>query len=182
MTMPGLQAGATTAAREEFAAARRRALIVGCGRRERRDDELGIRVAQELARRAVPGVMARATESPTDLLLDHDGAELLIVVDTVAASAALPRGGSLRWVIAGDPGVLRFRSSRSSHELGVVEAVRLGRDLALLPPEVWLYGIAGDDFGYGAPEPGMISRAHDLAERILADVAQWWTKAEMHHA
>ncbi len=158
-------------------------LIVGCGRRQRRDDQLGLRVAALLADDPPRGAVVLQSEAPgIDLLTGLSDQRLLVIVDAAhGAGEAGPgswrrstwqresgaRGGS--WI--GEwPGAARD----SSHLLGVADALRVGAALGTLPPEVWVYAIAGADFGYG-DELTAASRGAVLAvaHAIVADLGAW---------
>lgn len=163
------------------------ARVVGCGRHLRRDDQLGLCVAQRLAAHPRPSIQVTFSEAPgADLLTDLGDCGLLVVVDAVQHSSVLPAG---RWV--------RFEFDRSrvgriaapavggepSHFMGVNAALALGGELGILPPVVWVYAIAGRDFGYGdALSPGLATSVRQLARQIHQDMAAWLREAGRPHA
>jgi Ni,Fe-hydrogenase maturation factor len=58
--------------------------------------------------------------------------------------------------------------------LGVNYALKLGRDLKILPHTVWIYTVAGQDFDYGeGVSPGVEAAVRSVAERIRSDVTAW---------
>ena len=68
----------------------------------------------------------------------------MIVVDAVVSGS--PPGAIYRFD-AHDAGVpVRFSRSKSSHGLGVAEALALGRLFQELPPFLIIYGIEGEKF------------------------------------
>jgi hydrogenase maturation protease len=67
------------------------------------------------------------------------------------------------WFYPLPPG--RFR--RSTHSLGIAEAVELARALDRLPPRLTLYGIEGTCFDQGGhPSPEAVEAVERLARRI----------------
>lgn len=159
-----------------------RVLIIGCGRSHRRDDQLGLLVAERLSATLSSRARVLQTESPgADLLTELAGVELLIVID---AARGLPPGSWRRFerFPGADGSRLEFAGwdghPGSCHALGVADALVLGDRLGLLPREVWIYAVAGSDFGYGA-EISASARPliGDVAAAIAAGVASWCARA-----
>ncbi len=64
------------------------------------------------------------------------------------------------------------RGSVSSHGFGVAEAIGLARALGTLPPLCIVYAIEAAHFTPGAaPSSAVTQAAHEVAERILAELA-----------
>jgi hydrogenase maturation protease len=169
-----------------------RVLVVGCGRQCRRDDQAGLVLAHRLAERHLPGVRVVTTESPgTDLLTELAGVELLIIIDAAQAPAEA-RSATWRRLPIVEGGVDRIdtvmptidpRRSASSHHLGVREALSMGRDLAVLPPTVWIYAVPSTEFGYGERLSDSARKAVDeLTRRVPSDIAAWLAAAKVRHA
>lgn len=152
--------------------------VVGCGRGLRRDDQLGLRVAERLADLPLDGeVEVTTTEAPAaDVLLAAADVDLLVLIDAVAESPRLPAG---RWrrldllrPAAGDPQVIvPDRAAVSPHMLGLSAGLELAKRLGLLPPAVWLYVVAGRDFGYGEDLSAEVENAIDeVASAVRRDL------------
>lgn len=154
------------------------ARVVGCGRHYRRDDQLGLFVAQRLVAHSHPLIQVTYTEAPgADLLVDMRGCGLLVVVDAVQQCSELPAGHWIR-LDFGSPRGGRLApppfSGEPSHFMGVNSALALGGELGILPPNVWVYAIAGQDFGYGDTlSPGLACSVRRVSRRIHHDVAAW---------
>jgi Ni,Fe-hydrogenase maturation factor len=166
---------------------------VGCGRGLRRDDQLGLRLVEALAAAGLPAtVSVAATESPgTDLLDGLEQTALLIIVDAAAEREGFPAGActkidwtahfqSERRAKADERGrrpgnsVPSAQTRTTTHTLGVTTALELGDQLGVLPPEVWIYAVAGRDFGYGPGFSEAVEAGVDgIVERIRADVDAW---------
>jgi hydrogenase maturation protease len=59
---------------------------------------------------------------------------------------------------------------RSTHTLGVGEAIALATAIDRLPPRLVVYGIAGQRFGLGEPlSPSVQSVLAEVASRVLAE-------------
>ncbi|MCC6361374.1 MAG: hydrogenase maturation protease [Phycisphaerales bacterium] len=164
-------------------------LIIGCGRSSRRDDQFGLHVAARLAEAPPAGVRVLATEAPgADLLTNLEGIRLLVIVD------AAHGGETGRWrrlVFAGAGPIDRagalldvgLRSLHSSHLIGVAEALRIGEELEMLPPQIWIYAAAGEDFGYGEEMTGPVARAAgEVVWQIRSDVVEWQARRGLCHA
>lgn len=167
-------------------------LVVGCGRSHRRDDQIGLRVAELLSADPPEHARVLASEAPgTDILTEIADARLLVVVDAAApedcvapgewtrlalARANLPRSESLF-------AELRTSGASSTHALSVADALKVGERLGVLPPEVWVYAVAGGDFGYGDDLSERVRRSiEDVAARIRRDVREWSRRTEEAHA
>lgn len=164
-------------------------LIIGCGRSSRRDDQFGLHVAARLAETPPAGVRVLATEAPgADLLTNLEGIRLLVIVDAAHGGEA---GRWRRLVFAGAGTTNRagalldvgLRSLHSSHLIGVAEALHIGEELEMLPPQIWIYAVAGEDFGYGAEMSGPVARAAgEVLWQIRADVVEWQARRGLCHA
>lgn len=161
------------------APARPRVLIAGCGRAQRRDDQLGLLVAERLLRKPLRAVRIIQSQAPgVDLLSELADVGLLIVVD---AARGLPDGSWRRFELSppagrGDRLQLKGwnRHPGSCHSLSVADALIVGDELGILPPEVWVYALAGTDFGYGEElSPGAGRLVDDVAAAICAGIEAW---------
>ena len=170
-------------------------LVVGCGRRQRRDDQIGLAIARKLMARVKPGIVMRESESPAaDILTElegRSGVRLLVIIDAAVPGTAFAAGSLHRLVLGPQVGHSRVRildrhfgkGAPSSHQLGVAEALRLGDALGLLPRETWVYAIAGGDFGYGLAFSRPVHAAIDkIAERIAVEIETWLREWRARHA
>lgn len=136
-------------------------LILGLGNAFRRDDGVGIWVANHIAAASWRGVTARALNAgdTTAVLAAWEGAQTAYLVDAVRAEAApgtIVRLGSRQLASPNRPRFL------SCHGLGLEEAIALGWALGMLPERVIIYGIVGRDFEPGqglSPEVERAARA-----------------------
>lgn len=120
-------------------------VVVGCGNELVRGDDLGLRVVRRLAGRRLalpPGIAVKVVEAGTpglDLLYLLEGADKAVIVDAVLGGG--PPGRVYRLtpedLLPAGPGLW------SLHDLGVAEALELGRRAAWtgMPREVVILGI-----------------------------------------
>ncbi|HMQ16401.1 MAG TPA: hypothetical protein PKC49_10530, partial [Phycisphaerae bacterium] len=104
VTRPPPQRAGADAARGPGAALAPRppVLVFGCGRDHHGDDQIGLRIAEALARRRPPDTHVALSRAPgADLLLDLEGVGLLVVIDAAESVAELPVGSWTRIVYAG---------------------------------------------------------------------------------
>jgi hydrogenase maturation protease len=147
----------------------RHALIVGVGNPYRGDDAAGLLVARRLRGACPAGVRVIETHGETAELIDiWDAASLVVLIDAVAADA--PPGTVYRFEVGVDR-VPPVFARRSTHTLGVGEAIGLAAVLDRLPPRLVVYGIAGHGFGLGeALSPAVEAAVAVVASRALAEV------------
>jgi hydrogenase maturation protease len=133
---------------------RRGPTVIGLGNSYAHDDGVGPAVAAALAAVAPEGVaIVELDGEPARLVEAWADTPLTIVVDA-ARSGVTPgsvirlEGGDLT-----DGCVLAASEHRSSsHALGVVEALGLGRAMARLPARLVVFAVEGQDF---SPGPGL---------------------------
>lgn len=162
-----------------------RVRIVGCGQSLRCDDQVGLRIAEELERSPPPETSVAVSSAPgVDLLVDLEGVELMVIVDAAAADADFPPGTWRRIefdlaMLSSGPSDL-LRSGLSSHTPGVWDALALGHELAVLPPEVWIDVVAGSDFGYAEElTPAVEAAIPQVVQRLRTDVQAWLNRARL---
>lgn len=163
-------------------------LIIGCGRKFRGDDQLGLMAAELLQTRRgdLPtGATIIASESPcaTDFV-DCEPHHLLILIDAARAASGFPAGSVRRIDYHRQPDRLLDDLRTDTHTLGVETALRLGDALGLLPRDVWIYAIACDHFEFGdAPDQSLRAAVDNAANQIIADVTHWsQTRTPTHSA
>jgi hydrogenase maturation protease len=144
-------------------------LIVGVGNPYRADDAAGLHAARRLRAICPPAVAVIEHDGePAALLLAWQGADLVVLVDAVAAGD--PPGTVIRFQVGVDP-IPPDIAHASTHLLGIGAAIALARALDRLPPRLVVYGIVGADFGWGETLSSEVESAlADLVERVLAEV------------
>jgi hydrogenase maturation protease len=136
---------------------RPRAVVIGVGNQYRRDDGVGLVVAAELERLALPGVAVTVCDGePVGLLEAWSGVELAIVVDAVLCEPSAP--GRI-WCSTVD-NLRGVTHSASSHALGIPEALLLGRAVDRVPRELVVVAVEAADLDLGP----------DLSEPVAAAV------------
>ncbi|MHA1555205.1 MAG: hydrogenase maturation protease [Alphaproteobacteria bacterium] len=135
-------------------------LVIGVGHSFRCDDGAGPVVARALAARGVPAVVHEGEGSALLELWEHR--HRVIVVDAVAGGEP---GAIIRLdAQAHDLQTLAF--VRSTHDLGLPEAIALGREFGRLPRHLSIIGIGGDNFTMGEQlsAPVRVAVDHVIAE------------------
>jgi hydrogenase maturation protease len=138
--------------------------VIGVGNRLRRDDGVGLVVAERLQGEA-PAALA-LEHVPPDLYERWGEARRVFLVD--AASSGAEPGTVRRLDVSREPAAaeaLRF----STHGFGVLEAVELARALGRLPRQVVVFAIEGEDFGNGE---GLSARVAAAAEQVVGRIRE----------
>lgn len=141
-------------------------VLIGLGNAMRGDDGVGLWVARQIQARhwSIVRALPLGFPDPLDLAQAWAGASIAWLVDAVVATA--PPGAIRRipWErLATDPRAPRF----SSHGLPLPEAVAIARMQGDPPQRIILYGIVGQDFGYGERLTPAVERgAHRLLQRL----------------
>jgi hydrogenase maturation protease len=144
-------------------------LVIGVGNPGRGDDAVGHLVACLLRSRIPANVrVVEHLGEATTLLRGLESADHAWLVDA-AQSGAPP--GTIHRIDCAATDALVPRGSVSSHGFGVAEAIALARVLGTLPPHCVVYAIEAAQFTPGAaPSPAVTHAAHQVAERILAEL------------
>lgn len=132
------------------------------------DDAFGFRVAEELRRAWPQADIAETSAAGFDLLDLTLGASRLLVVDTFQTGAAPP--GTVKVFREND---LQPEPGASPHYVGLFEALRLGKELALpVPQEVAIIAVEPADCRTvgGAMHPA-VRAAIPAVLRLIQDLA-----------
>jgi hydrogenase maturation protease len=120
-------------------------IVIGIGNDFRRDDGVGITVAQRIAERNLPGVRVVSGISEHAALLEvWSGAARAVVVDAATGANSTP-GRIRRWT---EPH-LETAAVVSSHALGLAQTFALGQALARMPDELVLFTVDIVDTNHG---------------------------------
>lgn len=139
----------------------------------RRDDGVGQVIAQALRERVREDTVAIETHwgEGGRLMASWTGWRRVYIVDA-AKSGAAP--GTIHRIDASRRPVPANFLYYSTHRFGVAEAVETARALGLLPAELWLYCIEGEDFGAGE---GLSDPVRSAARKLLDELAPILTAA-----
>ncbi|UCG15760.1 MAG: hydrogenase maturation protease [Phycisphaerales bacterium] len=158
--------------------------VIGCGRRFRGDDQAGLLVAQAVEAMELPGTQVATTEAPCADLFDTFCAEdLLVVVDAAQARNGLRPGTVTRIDYRKSPERLAARCRTNTHTLSIDAALELGRELGLLPSDVWVYAVGAEDFDFGDEVSESVANGVlEAARRIRRDIEAWLRRKELARA
>ena len=146
-----------------------RTVVIGVGNPMRGDDAAGVAVAERLRDRVPAGVeVVSCAEEPSRLIETWEGADAVVLVDTVASGA--PPGTLHRFDAGAEP--IPARELRSStHAIGIAETIELARALGRLPERVVVYGIEGGGYVPGSELTAPVEAGVEQAvAAVLADL------------
>lgn len=144
------------------------AVVIGIGNGFRRDDGVGLAVAERIAEHRLPGVhVVTATGEPSALLEAWTGAARAVVVD--AATGEDPAPGRVRRWSATD--LEAAATALSSHALGLAQTTALGRALGRMPAELVVFTVETADTGHGVGlTPAVAAAVPEMVDAILAEL------------
>lgn len=142
-------------------------LVIGIGNSFRRDDGVGLAVADEVARRNLPGVeVMTAIGEPGAILDAWAGLPTVVVVDAAVSADATP-GRIRRWT----PDASGDSAATSSHAFGLAKTFALARALGRLPDRLVVLTVDIADYGLGpglsAPVAACVT---DAVDAVLAEL------------
>jgi hydrogenase maturation protease len=151
----------------------RAVLVIGIGNRLRGDDG----ASGEVVRRLREGTALTRIEvrerlcEPTDLLETWQGADAVVLVDTMRSGD--PPGTIRRFDVSSAPLPARLRGFGSTHAFGLHDVIELGRALDRLPGRVIVFAVEGLTFEAGAALSDEVAAAvAPLAAAVLEEAGQ----------
>jgi hydrogenase maturation protease len=144
-------------------------IVIGIGNDFRRDDGVGIAVAQRIAERHLPGVrVVTGISEPTALLEAWTGARCAVVIDAVSAANSAP-GRIRRWT-APD---LESTPAVSSHALGLAQTCALGQALARMPNQLVVFTVDVVDTNHGMGlTPAVAAAVPNLVDVVIDELSR----------
>jgi len=142
--------------------------IIGLGNGMRGDDAVGLLAARRL--RQTIGDRVEVIEAEmvgVDLVELMEGAQAVILIDA-ARSGQVP--GTIHRFDASDGPIGTQIFPRSSHALGMVDALELARAMGTFPATVIVYGVEAGNMEAGQPLSPAVTKALDeVVEQIIQD-------------
>jgi hydrogenase maturation protease len=144
-------------------------VVIGIGNIFRLDDQAGIVVAKEIAKKQIPDVIVTEQSGEGTALMEAwKDAEAAIIIDAVCSNN-LP--GTIHRFDADELKIPFNFFNYSTHAFSVAEAVELSKALKLKTPRLIVYGIDGRNFGIGERLSEEVrSKVQDLVLMILTDI------------
>jgi len=140
-------------------------IVIGVGNPYRRDDAVGLLVADAVARRG--GHAVQSDGEPVGLVLAWEGTDLAIVVDAVVCEPSTP-GRVHRTTVEDLPPT---RGGASSHGLGIPDAVALATVLDRMPRRLVVYAVEAADVGLGVGLSDEVAQAVPaLVDQVLGEL------------
>ncbi len=135
----------------------------------RGDDAAGLLAARRLRGRVGSHVDVIEAESAGVELLDlMKGVQTVFLIDAMCSGQ---RPGTIHRLDASAGPIAPHLFPRSTHAIGVGEALELARTLGVLPNKVIVYGIEAGHTDIGHPPSSEVGRAlHEVVERLLREI------------
>jgi hydrogenase maturation protease len=147
----------------------RKTLLIGIGNEYRSDDGVGLVVAREIHEKLIPLITVKEESGEGAALMEAwQGFQNVFIVDAVS-SGAMP--GTIFRIDANKETVPAKFFHYSTHAFSVAEAIELARVLNVLPPNLIIYGIEGNNFNAGTTISFPVQQAaHKIIEQIVKDM------------
>jgi hydrogenase maturation protease len=140
-------------------------IVIGVGNPYRRDDAVGLHVADSVAGRG--GHAVQSDGEPVGLVLAWEDADLAVVVDAVVCEPSTP-GRIHRTTVSELPAA---HGGTSSHGLGIPDAVALATVLDRMPRRLVVYAVEAADVSLGVGLSEAVAQALPaLVDQILGEL------------
>lgn len=141
-------------------------VVIGIGNSFRRDDGLGVAVADEVVRRQVPNVrVVTGAGDPLTVLDAWSGARLAVIVDAAGGDDALPgriRRCGIDEVVGG--------GGLSSHAMTLRQTYDLGRAMRRVPERIVVFTVDAADTGQGVGlTPAVCAAVSAVVDDVIAE-------------
>ncbi len=141
-------------------------VVIGVGTTYRSDDRVGFEVVDRLKEKGTEkNVRYRKTSDPMSVFSDLKGSDTtVIIVDSVRSEEA----GHV--VYFQNPDLKKLRNSSSfysSHNVGIMEGIRLAKALQIEFHEIRIYGIPGYDYSYGE---SLSARTEEQVSEVVNEI------------
>jgi hydrogenase maturation protease len=148
---------------------RQKFLLLGIGNEFRSDDGIGLIIVRQIQNKQISSITVKeATGEGTALMEAWKGYESVILVDAISSGT---KPGTILKMEASKEIVPAKLFHYSTHAFGVAEAIELSREMKLMPPELFVYGIEGANFSAGITISQAVQEsAHLVLEQILKKV------------
>lgn len=152
-------------------AAKAKTIVVGLGNDFRNDDGAGLAAFRMLRSRNVQGVhMAVLREDLTELLDLLQGVTTAYIVDAVRSGS---RPGTIHRFDATDKHFSPANLPGSTHGLSLRNLLEMARLQGGLPNKLVVYGIEGEQFGYGnTMSPAVVEAIPRVVESICSELGR----------
>jgi hydrogenase maturation protease len=142
-------------------------VVIGIGNEYRRDDGVGLTVAEEIAKRELPGLRVLTSIGEPGAILDAwTGASVAVVVDAAVGERSKP-GQIRRWA----PGDDAESAVVSSHALGLPQTYALGQALGQIPDKLVVFIVDVVNTGHGVGlTPAVAAAIPDVIEAVIAEL------------
>jgi len=150
-------------------------VVIGLGNSYRRDDGVGVVVAEALNELALPDVrVVTDIAEPMSLVEAWSGALLAVVIDAAAVTPSTP--GSVRRCTLGD--VVTAAEGLSSHRVDIGRTHALGRALGRVPDELVMFTVEVADTGHGIGlTPPVAQAVPEVVGMAAAEIKRHWRPA-----
>ncbi len=144
-------------------------VVIGIGNSFRRDDGVGLVVAEEIARLGIPQVrVVIAAGEPTAILDAWTEARLAVVIDAATGEGLSP-GTIQRWT----PGESTAVNVVSSHAIGLPEVHALGEALGRLPASLVVLAVNVADVSHGTGlTPAVAAAVPAVVEAVVVELSR----------
>lgn len=146
--------------------------ILGVGNRFRRDDGVGPAAAEILA---AQGVDALAVDGDGATLATlWEGRSTVIVIDAMQSGRSQREPGAIRRLDANAGELPHGCGFFNSHAFGLAQAVETARALGRLPPRLIIFGVEGDDFGWGEMlSPAVAAALPTVLAAVMTEIGHY---------
>lgn len=144
-------------------------LVIGIGNTFRRDDGAGVYVLEALRQRFQDRSdirFAQASGEGSRLMEIWQGSDSVVLLDAVMRQG---NPGKIYHLRACDQAIPSDFFKYSSHAFSVAEAIELSRVMDQLPNMIEIFGVEGEDFGYGDTLTEVVTDACNQLIETLAE-------------
>lgn len=146
--------------------------VIGIGTAGAGDDALGLEAASILRLRLPPTVdVVGDTTGGSNIAALCEGIDVLIIIDAVKPTPTFPPGTIFTWSYPAMRSAINRSLCGNTHSFSLSEGLALAEQLGVLPKNVTVFGMVGENFEPTAGlSPAIKMRLNNLVELVLQHI------------
>lgn len=145
----------------------KKSIVIGVGNSFRKDDGVGPEIAERIENMNLADVrVIKSNGDLAEILEILSEFDFILIADSVSTGA--PPGTVYRIDPSDSKYSFQAEKNPSSHRFGIIEILKLAKNIDMPLKNVIIYGIEGEDYSHGE---GLSSKVREAVEEVIEKIA-----------